>query len=123
METRTLIPGFSSMPGTGGSTPSILRPRSTKAPSGVTDTTVPSTVPPSAWWDRSNWLRMSPKEVSTGVLSGVDASGVSGTFGWVIAGRVPLKRVPFIVSHSPMDQDAVGQILNHAGARTDDGRT
>jgi hypothetical protein len=30
METSTFIPGFSSMPGMSGSTPSILRPRSTE---------------------------------------------------------------------------------------------
>src|SRR5512143_3903442 len=75
METITLVPGFSS--GAGGSMPSIFRPISTKTPSGVTDTTVPSKRSPAAWCDCSNCVRMSPKEVSA-----EDASGESGALGW-----------------------------------------
>src|SRR5579863_8009369 len=79
METRTFMPGFNSTLGLGGSTPSILRPMSTKAPSGVTETMVPSTVSPLAWCDCSNSERISPKEVSA-----VDASGTSGELRWVM---------------------------------------
>src|SRR5438552_400868 len=78
MDTRTLRPGFRSTLGSGGSTPSFLRPISTNAPSGVTETIVPSTVSPRLRWDCSNSERISAKELSCADVSGISGKSGSG---------------------------------------------